>query len=180
MANTVTPNVGLLVPAAGDRNWDGPLAYDLAVLEGLPALASLCVRQATTGTPPANVPLTVRVAPGAFFTASGVLVAYAGAATYAVPSMAVTYLWLTEAAALTTGAAWPTTSNHVRLAVVTASADITSVSDARVAGGRVVNPNAEAPPVVAPLAGTPDLASVAAKLEAVRAACAAFGLLRSS
>src|SRR5437868_1602458 len=83
-----------------------------------------------------------------------------------MPASATTYLWLTDAGVLTTGAAFPT-SPHVRLArVVAGSATITQVVDQRVqcasrgAGAGFVLKSADTingPLSVAPGSGTPVL-----------------------
>ena len=130
MATTYTPNVKLGKPAVGDASWGaGVLNPDMDRLEALSPLAALNVT-------PYEMPsasLNVRVGAGIFRQAAGTIGTYLGIASYALPASQTTYLWLTDAGVLTTGAAWPTGGvNHVRLAAVTTgTAAITGIVDAR-------------------------------------------------
>lgn len=129
MATTYTTRVQLGKPATGDRTWDVPVNANTTQLEAMNALGSLCVTLAEV--PSAS--LNVVVAPGTFISSAGAYVSYAGA-TQAVTASTTTYLWLTDAGVLTTGAAWPGSGTKVvRLAsVVAGTSTITSITDGRV------------------------------------------------
>src|SRR5690349_7795814 len=84
---------------------------------------------------PTEVPsasLNVRVTGGNYIKADGTIGTFAGVSSYAMAASTTSCLWLTDAGALTAGAAFPTTA-HVRLAqVVAGPTSIGSVVDNRV------------------------------------------------
>lgn len=128
MVASYTANARLQKPATSDRNWDVPLNANADLLDGMTAVGGLAV--APKETP--SVTLNVQVAAGGYKKADGTMGAFAGAPSVALPASATTYLWLTDAGALTTGNAFPTTA-HVRLAhAVTSTSSISSVVDERV------------------------------------------------
>ncbi len=128
MATTFTANALLKKPAAADRNWDVPVNANADFLDGVAAIGLLIVT-------PAEVPsatLNVRVTGGSYVKADGTAGAYPGAAAYALPASATTYLWLTDAGVLSASSAFPATA-HVRLAhVVTGPSAVQAVTDDRV------------------------------------------------
>ena len=131
MATTYTTNARLQMPGTADRSWDAPINANAVALDSLTAIGSLVVT--ATETPSAT--LNVRVTAGGYGMANGTIGSFAGAATFAVPASATTFLWLTDAGVLTAGAAFPATA-HVRLAqVVAGPTTITQVTDQRVQCG---------------------------------------------
>lgn len=77
--------------------------------------------------------LHVAVAAGYFVNAVGATVTYAGTASKTLSPSTTTYLWLTDAGVLTTGASFPADTNIVPLAsVVTAGSTVTSITDLRI------------------------------------------------
>lgn len=132
VATSYTPNTGMGIPAAGDRTWNVPLSYDLALLDAMNAIGSGGVQ--TTEVP--STTLNVKIAAATYKRQDGSISTYAGIASKAMTASSTNYLYLdlTNSGALvvnTTG--FPATA-HVRLAVVVAgSSSITSIADARVA-----------------------------------------------
>ncbi len=129
MSNSYTNNVGLAMPATGDRTWNVPVNGNCATLDGLAPVGALAV--IPTEFPSAS--LNVHVAAGQFVKQDGTIGTFAGATSQAVTSSATRVLYLdgTNSWALTVAAAYPTTP-HVRLAtVVTGSSTITSITDNR-------------------------------------------------
>ncbi len=129
MSNTYTPNVGLAMPATGDRTWNVPVNGNCATLDGLAPVGALAV--IPTEFP--STSLNVHVAAGQFVKQDGTIGTFAGATSQAVTSSATRALYLdgTNSWALTVAASHPTTP-HVRLAtVVTGSSTITSIADNR-------------------------------------------------
>ena len=128
MATTYTTNARLQKPGSADRFWDAPLNANADALDSLTAIGSLIVTPAES--PSAS--LNVRVSAGSYATANGTIGSFGGAASFAVPASSTTFLWLTDAGAVTAGSAFPTTA-HVRLAqVVSGATTIAQVTDQRV------------------------------------------------
>lgn len=155
MASTPTANLALAKPARSDPNWNVTLNANFDALDALAPLAGLAVT-------PAEVPsasLNVRVNPGPYVKADRTLGSFAGASALALAASSTVMVWLTDAGALATGAAWPA-APHVRLAsVATGAAAITSVADARalaaVAGPGVGSNTVSGTFVVQATAGSP-------------------------
>jgi len=129
MSNAYTGNVGLAMPASGDRTWNVPVNGNCNVLDALAPVGNLAV--IPTEFPSAS--LNVHVAAGQFVRQDGSIGTFAGATSQAVTSSATQVLYLdgTAAWALVVGAAYPATP-HVRLAtVVTGAGTITSIADNR-------------------------------------------------
>jgi len=129
MSNSYTPNVGLAMPASGDRTWNVPVNGNCSTLDALTPVGSLAV--ITTEFPSAS--LNVHVAAGQFVKQDGTVGTFTGATSQAVTSSATRALYLdgTNSWALTVNTAYPATP-HVRLAtVVTGSSTITSIADNR-------------------------------------------------
>jgi hypothetical protein len=130
MASRRTTNGLFLVPANADRNWDVTLGRDYDVLDALAAVGQLSAYATLVDGSGNPTSLSLTVSPGTFLTAAGVPASYAGGSATLAASSTV-YVWLTEAAALATGSAWPAT-NYVPVAVVTTgAAAIAAVADAR-------------------------------------------------
>ena len=129
MSTSYTTNAQLQKPANADPYWDVPLNANADYLDGLAAIGALLV---TPNEAPSTT-LKVRVSAGTYVKADGTVGTYAGVANLTLSASSTTRLWLTDAGVLTTGGSFPTTA-HVRLAtVVTGTATVTSVADARVA-----------------------------------------------
>ena len=127
MATSYTSNCGLGIPATTDRNWDIPMAANFNLLDLLAPLYSLLVK--VHEIPSASLNVTIN--PGPYPTKTGTVQSYAGAASFPLAASSTTYLWLTTAGVLTTGARYPTTY-CVRLAHVTTNASaVTTINDDR-------------------------------------------------
>jgi hypothetical protein len=121
-------NALLQKPATADRYWDQPLNANADFLDGISVIGCLLV----TATEIPSATLNVRVTGGSYMNANGTIGAFAGVATYTLPASATTYLWLTDAGAISSSASFPTTA-HVRLArVVTSTSEVLSIVDERV------------------------------------------------
>ena len=128
MATTYTTNVRLQKPAAADRQWDVPRpSANADYLDGLAAVGGLAV----TSLEMPSASLSCRVAAGAYIKANGTVGTYAGGSP-ALPASATSYVWLTDAGVLSSGAAWPTAPNLPLARVQTGASTITQVVDARV------------------------------------------------
>lgn len=129
MSTTYSANLKLGTPAANDSGWAAVLDRNRALMDGLSPIGSLAVT-------PAEVPsasLNVAVSGGIFGNASGVVAAYTGTPSLAIPASSTQVLYLDNSGTLQVAAAWPTGTPHIPLAVVVAGATtITSVTDARV------------------------------------------------
>jgi streptogramin lyase len=137
MASTPTTRLRLNKPANNDAGWDSTLNADLDALDALAPLGALFVSVAENP----SSSLNIRVAAGTFANQAGTAyVTYAGTASYAVTTATTNKVWLTNAAVLSHGAAYPTTA-HVRLASVAAGATtITSITDDRVVAQAIGTP----------------------------------------
>jgi hypothetical protein len=128
VATTYTENVRLQKPATSDRNWDVPINANADTIDGMTAVGGLVVT--TSETP--SLTLHVGVAPGNFIKSDGTIVSFAGNPAFAVPASSTVDLWLTDAAVLTSGSAFPS-SAHLRLAqVVSGSSSVLQVVDERI------------------------------------------------
>jgi hypothetical protein len=126
MATQRTP-AGLPRPQVGDRDWDVPILELIDALDALHAYRNLIVLPAEQ--PSAS--LDVRVFAGRFRNAAGAMVAYAGAARFALPASSAVYVYLTDVGALAQSAALPA-GNVVVLAVVTTGpAAVLTIEDRR-------------------------------------------------
>jgi hypothetical protein len=129
VSNTYTANIGLAMPALGDRNWNTPLNANWTAIDSLGPVGNLNVR--TAEHPSAS--LNVDVATGTFIKQDGTIGSFAGATVQPIAASSTKFLYLdgTNSWALTIGATYPTTP-HVRLAsVVTGSSTVTSITDQR-------------------------------------------------
>lgn len=129
MPDQYTPNLGLVLMARGDLNWDTTLNSQLTTLDALGALGQLAV--SPTEFP--STTLRVKVSAGTYQQASGTAVSYSGTAALVLTANSSNYLYLTDAGVLTTSTTnWPTGVNVVRLAIVlTGAAAVNSVIDSR-------------------------------------------------
>src|SRR5271157_3657238 len=90
MPNTYTSNVGLAMPATGDRTWNVPVNGNCATLDGLAPVGALAV--ITTEFPSAS--LNVHVAAGQFVKQDGTIGTFAGASSQGLSSNLTRYLYL--------------------------------------------------------------------------------------
>ena len=136
MSTQFSTKVGLEYWQLGDRDWHTQYATTCQRLDALGAIGPLGVRATDPGAS-AMLPSTslkVNVAAGSFKASSGAVVSYAGTSSYVLSASTTTYLWLTEAGTLTTGASYPTGVNIVRLAhVTTDGSHVTAIVDDRLA-----------------------------------------------
>jgi len=113
----------------------GAINAALDILSALAALRNLAVRPAAPDADGLPTSLVVRVAPGSYITAAGARSEVNASGTeIAVPASTTTYIWLTAAGAVTSGAALPTAGQgqHVPLArVVAGTSAVTSIADLR-------------------------------------------------
>ena len=129
MSISYTNNIGLAMPASGDRSWNVPMNGNCATLDALAPLGSLCVT--TTETPSAS--LNVHVAAGQYVKQDGTIGTFAGVPSLAIGSSATSVLYLdgTNSWALALAPSYPATP-HIRLATVaTNSSTILTVTDNR-------------------------------------------------
>lgn len=129
MSNSYTSNIGLAMPAVGDRTWNFALIGNCSTLDALAPVGNLAVT--TTEMPSAS--LNVQVAPGSFVKQDGTIGTFGGAASQALVASATWVLYLdgTASWALLAGSSYPSTP-HIRLATVVAgSSTITSITDNR-------------------------------------------------
>jgi hypothetical protein len=128
VSTNYTSNSQLQKPATADRNWDVQLNANFDALDGMTAIGGLVVTPAD----PRSATLSVRISQGNYRKSDGSIGAFAGVSSYLLAAETATFLWLTDAGALSAGAAFPTTA-HVRLAsVATGTNSIISVNDQRV------------------------------------------------
>ena len=136
MATQYSTNAGLEYWQLGDRNWHTQYATTCQRLDGLAAIGPLGVRATDPGAS-AMLPSTslkVNVAAGSFKASGGSVVSYAGTSSLTLSASTTTYLWLTAAGVLATGAAYPTGIDIVRLAhVTTDGSHVTAIVDDRLA-----------------------------------------------
>ena len=137
MANTLTPNLQMVVPGVGTTGYAALVNAVLGFLDALAPLGALAV--APKDVDPAtglSTSLRVQVNAGTFVKSDGTLVGYAGTggSPLTLTAATTTYLWLTDAGVLTTGAGFPAAGTKcVRLAAVTCDASkVTAVADCRV------------------------------------------------
>jgi len=136
MSTQYTTNAGLEYWQLGDRDWHVQYADTCQRLDGLGAIGPLAVRATDPGATALlpSTSLKVNVAAGSFKASGGSVVAYAGTSSLVLSASTTTYLWLTEAGVLTTGASYPTGLNIVRLAhVTTDGSHVTAIVDDRIA-----------------------------------------------
>jgi hypothetical protein len=126
MATTYTTNARLQKPAAADRHWDVPLNANADYLDGLAAVGGLAV----TALEVPSASLSCRIASGGYIKANGTVGTYAGG-SLTLPASATSYIWLTDAGVLSSGAAWPTTPNLPLARVQTGPSTILQIVDAR-------------------------------------------------
>ena len=126
MATTYTTNVRLQMPATADRQWDVPLNANAVYLDGLAAVGGLAVT--TLEMPSAS--LSCRIAAGTYLKSNGTPGTYAGG-TLTLAASATLFVWLTDAGAASSGAAWPSAPYLPLAQVQTGSSTILQVVDSR-------------------------------------------------
>jgi hypothetical protein len=138
----LTPKAHLEDPAYKERAYHTKLDRNRARLDAMVAVGDLCV--SSYEVPSAS--LNVQVTSGRFRLGDGTTVLYAGTGSFAVTDNATTYLWLDSAGALQSGSALPTTTAHVPLAAVVASAGvIDAITDRRPVFSAVLDATGGAP-----------------------------------
>ena len=141
MSTTFSANQKLDLSAVGDLGWGPVVAHNWNTLDALTPVGSLAVT--TSEVPSAS--LTVAISAGSFATPWGSVVAYGGG-TLTVSGGTTTYLWLSGAGSLQSGASFPTGTFYVPLAkVVSGTSTIGGITDQRICFGTV---NVQSQPVM--------------------------------
>lgn len=124
-----TPRLLLNLPALDEPDWDARLRENYATLDR--AIGSFAVLPAEAPGESASLGYLVR---GGVYNNAGVVTVVANFAPATAPASATTYLYLTQAGTLGTGAAWPAAGagKYAPLAILTTDATkITNIFDCR-------------------------------------------------
>lgn len=131
MADSYSANLKLATPAPGSSTWNNELNANRAILDSQNALGDLAV---TAHDVPVSTSLLFDVSAGLYVNQAGLVTSYAGALSQAVSASQTTYVYLTNAGALTLSTSgFPGASAvYVPLAVIVSGATtLTSITDAR-------------------------------------------------
>jgi hypothetical protein len=130
MATQKTTRAGLSYWQKFDQDWHLPYQDTCVALDAINAIGML----ATITNESPSTSRTVKIAAGTFINQANAYMDYAGG-TLTCPASSTTNIWLTNAGAIGSGAAWPSAgTKHVRLAVVVTDATkVLTITDARIA-----------------------------------------------